>query len=403
MYLWIDNTAIHSSGKCLEKRANGENDIAGILQLATQLVFSEKVFLGNYPMSEVGEKTISLVERITSYGIPEDTFQFVDMEKHAFFEACKNAAERLAEDLIYEFSNEDIVDKNQAKSAMPNLAQTQIELEEKTHKYLVEGLSDEERNDISGAMIQLGEDGASIYMLVASDSLWKTIRNLISNGGWTDKHTSRLLVFTRYYINEQLSLLSREKCAGVLEYAPSVTRSRMVSNRGQYVMNTLSRVVGDAAKALEPVLMGVPSISNALAICSKSCPEGILEEASKARSKAAPLRKYLNALIEKDYKKAETDKRNELHVIRKGINDLAQPLYQSLGLQKVSSIGDALELNFVGPFPVPSPKFIINWFKYIYNKRRIVVLSEFAKTLANQRVDPHYYKKLLKNSCISSL
>lgn len=126
---------------------------------------------------------------------------------------------------------------------------------------------------------------------------------------------------------------------------------------------------------------------------SKGSVKGLISEALRAREKATELRKALYCKLKCDTGHTECED-DDIHKLRKTISALSKLLQQDLGIEEQPKLLDAFEVQFVGLIPIPNFK---NWSNGTPSRRskNIAILSEFAKTLVNDKhSDPYVYRKL---------
>src|ERR1017187_137679 len=104
MKLFIDNTGLHAVGRCLEGEAKGEPDIAGLLQFATQLVFSHELFYSAFPGTGVASRSHEVSEQVSELGVSSDVLRLSPFDAVSYERTLLAAAERLADELKFAFT-----------------------------------------------------------------------------------------------------------------------------------------------------------------------------------------------------------------------------------------------------------------------------------------------------------
>ena len=397
MKLLLDHTSLHSVGRSIQHRATGEPDLAGLLQLATQLVFAEKIALSNVDSGGVISESRGILSKLRHYGVDESIFSFFGITQEEFQAASIRAAKKLAADLKFVLPNNRLAPEGLLPTAKPNLDSKLQQHEDRVHKVVLSG-SENSREDLLHESLDPEYLGSAAYMLTKSDDLWSSVQQIVSMGNWGKKETEHLGVYLRFYLNEQLAGIIGKGKGTSYEYAPAVSRSRIVNKYSAYVINKLSESVGEAAKALEPVLLGAPSVSSALVLRSKGDPLGLISEALNAREKAKNLRELLSKSIQ--YQKTNDDGVIvDIHEQRQTIAMLSKTLRQDLGIEERPRLRDAFELQFLGLVPIPSVNRLIDWFVFKKNQKSIAILSEFAKSLVDFKGEDQFaYQKLEANA-----
>lgn len=396
MELLVDHTSLHAVGRCLTKKAVGEPDLAGLLQFATQLVFADAIILSNIDSGGVINASRDIASILNSEGVGTNILILTRLSKKSFCLASTQAADKLAEDLQYVFPNNELVPEGLFSVAKPNLNKKLMQHENKFYETILAG-EESARRELLDESLNNDYIGSAAYMVTNSDSLWSAVRSFVEKGNWNQVENDRLNVFLRYYLNTQLAELVTTVRGTYTEYSPSVARARITNNINTYMIYKLSEVVGNAAKQLEPVLLGAPSVAGALVLRSKGDPRALLTEALEAREKAVELRKALSQKMRYEITK-EGFKKRDIHEIRKIITTLSNTLRQDLGIVEKPKLSDALEMQFIGLVPIPNVKKLINWFTFKKSQKSISVLSEFAKTLVDYQTYDQLALNKLKNN-----
>lgn len=399
MKLLSDYTFLHSVGRCIRHQADGEPDLAGLLQFATQLVFAETIAFSKVDGSEIISENHDILLALRESGIDETVLSFAKLTRDDFCASSIHAAELLATDLQFVLPNNQLAPHSLLPTARPNLGSKIMQYENRIHEVLLSG-SDESRHELIKESLLPAYLGSAMYML-QSDNLWNSIQQIVAKGNWSKMETEYLSMYLRYYLNCQLACKTGQNENVSCEYAPSVSRSRLIDTYSSYVITRLSESVGQAAKALEPVSLGAPSIAEALVLKSKGDPVGLISEALSAREKAKELRGLLRSIY--DRRTGDEYTSVPINEIRETILTLSKTLRQDLGIEERPEWRHALEFQFVGFVPIPSIKKDINklidWIVFKKNQKMVTVLSEFAKTLANCTAgrDRFAYQKLEAN------
>lgn len=390
MQFLLDNTGIHGAGRCFERSGKGEADLAGLLQLATQLVFCERLYVSAFESPEVEQRTNHVREFLISRGMDPHILEPISFDIDAYSTACQTAANLCAEDLAYALPQRIGDNLSIMKFFAPDLDVRRVISKE--HDLLAKIINDEEVHT-EADLLRHKAAHAVIYMLTKSPTLQSRIRAIKAKGDWTVIDTATLSVVLRTKLNEELARTASSADNSIV-YAPAIPRARLVAKQGDYLIAKLSELVGEVAKELERRAIKAPSIADALARKSKGDPIGLLDEALVARDKARDLRDYL------EKETAKTDQiGNKRHRERTAILDLKEPLQQYLGTKERPTLFDAFEASFLGFVPIPNPVKIKKWMNFQRRKKAIVLLGEFALVLVDDRVDRFYYDKLWTATC----
>jgi hypothetical protein len=397
MKLFLDNTGLHSIGRCLDGDAKDELDIAGLLQFATQLVFSDELFYATFCSTEVAARSQNVSKQVSKLGVSSDVLCLSPFDAVSYERAVLAAAERLAGDLKFAFART-TTESVLIATGLPDLNPLEDRHYDRLHRALKSG-TDGSRSELSaeGADIQLVGSGARLVAI--SDNHWIEASRLAQNKSWKKADTAKLLVMMRCYLNQELATLLSQSERDDVDYSPSVARARIIQAQDAYVLGKLSEIIGLAAHKLDGIKLEAPPVALALALKAKGDPKGLIAEALIAREKAAELRRYLRKVVKAARKETSADsealKRDAtIHRLRNAVKELATLLEQDLGITPRVGLRDALEANMVGPVPIPPPRKMLEWVLHKWNRPRITILSEFAKTLANPTSDKFALQKL---------
>jgi hypothetical protein len=399
MKLFLDNTGLHSVGRCLDGEAKGEPDVAGLLQFATQLVFSDELFYTAFDKTAVAVRSRNVSEQVSELGVTSDLLRlsrFDGTGYELYDRAVLAAGQRVAVDL-FPFSDTTTNSELIATSA-PDLSPTEQQHYDNLHRAIKSG-DERLRSELSaeGNDEQLIASGARLIAI--SDNLWIRASQLAQDESWDTASTAKLVVMMRSYLNQELAaLLSRTESVGV-DYSPSVARARIIEVQDAYVLRKLPEIIGHAAHELGRIKLEAPPVALALALRAKGDPKGVIAEALIAREKATELRLHLRDIVD-TARKATSGQREDLksdvkiHRLRNAIRELASLLQQDLGITPRGGVLDAFEGLALGPVPIPTPAKVVEWIKWKRKLPRITILSEFAKTLANPTRDTLALRKL---------
>ena len=104
MRSWIDNTGLHAAGLSLRGLARGKVDADGLLQLATLLVFSDRLFVCGFESEPVAKTSSHIRDELIGIGVPEGVLQVRHDTEFSYAEACRDAAEYAADEINYLFA-----------------------------------------------------------------------------------------------------------------------------------------------------------------------------------------------------------------------------------------------------------------------------------------------------------
>ena len=172
MRILIDNTGVHSVGRCLEKTAKGEVDVLGSLQFAKQLIFCDTLLIGSYEHGEVTERTNRVFDVLLSIGIEHNTIERVNITEQDWVIGCLKTASDFADD-IESLLPTDVGD---LLATAPDFADKSVIPDGHIHELISQDRSDSELSERSSKALKQRASGMVEYSLTASPVLWNAIR-----------------------------------------------------------------------------------------------------------------------------------------------------------------------------------------------------------------------------------
>lgn len=390
MKLWIDNTGLHSAGVCLEGRANLEHDydVRGLLQLATLVVYGNEVSLNGFENKLIASRSREIVEQLQAIGITEDIVSINPVTEIEYALACKTTAESIAPELFEGFNPNEF---QLIGGGPPDLPRGFRDRQVRCLALANEPEGSTKLQEVEESALSDKAIGAVEYMLACSPALREAVaRIMVTYPNWSDTHSYQLNIFLRYHLNNALGDQYFSK------YAPAIPRAELVSQRSQYIIETLGNTLDKTVADLRGEPLGVPSILAALLQRSKGEPRAVLKVAREFRERSKPLRDALGTLAEK-YSDDTPESRFE---IQRQMKEMGQQLRRDVGLETSSTLRDALEIRLIIGIPVPvvSAKEIVKWVHAKMQSRRIAVLTELVKASAYSDLSTTLYEKLRDRS-----
>jgi hypothetical protein len=372
MQTWIDNTGLHSAGLCLDGRANASHDldVRGLLQLATLLVFSNRIELCEFGRDPVNDRSREIAESLVSIGVAREALSVVTISEGDYARACNAAAEAVAAELEGPWtSNEATLLGLEAPDVPKGPLEGQI-------RFMELALTADQTTlvEVRESALRGEPPEALDFMAAASVGLREVIRRLVkATPSWSPQDSYQLGVVLRYHLNEALAQATNSR------YAPAVGRGRVVERRSAYALELLGDAVTRVAGELRGAPLGISSTSSALLARSRGEPAAIVSEALELRQRSKPLR---DALLR--WSQTFDDSPSGRFELRKEINELAGQLRREVGLQEPTRLYEAIELKFVLGVPIISisSKAAIGWLEERLKHRHVAVLTDLVKDAA---------------------
>jgi len=456
MKLWIDNTGLDSVRRCLAGHARGEFDVRGLLQLATLLVFGDKLSVNGFEMDRVAKRAKWTKTQLEKIGLDPQTLEITHPDPKKYRTACDVAARHCAMDLkLSAFDPSELVDHGQQELIALNTEElapfgdNELIFASKNmllraivrpliglntqDQYVLKGVDLEPRAAANSAFnslivskeeeltkdrlqgmrehaLEMKATGAIAYMFAASRKLRDAVRNLKDFDPQSAAHVYRLNGFLRYYLNVALAGTYRQ-------YTPAVLRAQLVKQQEYRLVDRLSNQIDVITSIRRGSRFRSPSLTTVLVSRSKGDPEALIREALELRTETNELRSWLSHRMkakwfgwpsseDPDYSDKEVQKKGE-ELVRK-LSDLVK---QDLGLgpKEAPKLVDCIIPTIVGgilPVPLGKPEVTLGigviafgkWAKYRWDRRKIVILTEISREAALPTKHPHY-ELLVKTCC----
>ena len=203
MNLWLDNTGLQAAGQCLMHRAKTDYDVRGLLQLATFIIYADKLELNGFEHIPIASRSRQIRDEILSFGLESSALAIKDVTSDAYGLACETTAIYVASELPHRFHpDEHELIGAEPPNLTPGITQRQ---------FLFVKLADlsDSSDELTKTRESALEDkavGAVEYMLAICPELRAAIVRMIrDHGNWTDSHSYQLNVFLRYHLNDALA------------------------------------------------------------------------------------------------------------------------------------------------------------------------------------------------------
>lgn len=385
MRLWIDNTGLHGAGRCLVGEAKTHYDVKGLLQLATLLVFAERIELNSFEPSEITATSKRFRSLIVDAGVEKNDLIIRETPKESYERACRAAAEFASEELAYRFSPDERLILGVPQENIPRGAQFRAEYTEE----LARETNAATLESVRQSALESRAGGAIEFMLATSADLRTTVVELMNSyGEWSPGHTFQVESMLRAYLNENLAEQAGDT------YAPAVHRADVIFHQNQWILDKLSEEIDPVVEELRGEPLGIPSVIAALIDQSKGDPRGLLSEALKLRRKTGQLRSALSQL----QAAAARGDGAARHKVQKEVKDLARGVRMDLGLE---SLWDAIKWEVTLGRPKLSGPLsaLLDWTRLRYQKGKRVALTDAARNAAFSQVDEIMLRRLFDRSC----
>jgi len=386
MKTFIANTGLHSAGRCLESKALGLVDVKGLLQLGTELVFSEEILVSGFEYDTIKQRSRLIRHKLRRIGVPSDTLQIRSFRAYRYAKACRDAAITFASEFEYVFPPA-VHLSPVLQAARPDMLPEEFKFIKQLHGLILEDCTgDDIKRAADPALV--GRARSSIaYMLATCPMLLQKVRDFAHSEGWSEETTWELVAALRYYANQKLGSIKGSM------YTPAVARAELVRSCSDLLSERLSTIVTEAACRLQPRSLRIPGVAGALLIRSKGDPKAVVEEALSLRDKACELRNYLTEKLH-DFEPEYSGWHHELNV---QISELARALDEELHPERRPHWTNAIQLHVGPPFLSLQIAELSKWREFMKLRKRITVLTEVSMILAYDNTERAVLQQLLKN------
>ncbi len=390
MNRFLDNTGFHAVGRCLSRKGVGEIDVRGLLQFATELVFSERLVISGFEIPSIKECSEALRSiLVDDMGLEPEAINIAPYEAPEYGKACEEAGKTLFTDLRYlsrELLSPPQVPPEALKPYLPPENQT---LAEMIYNLVTKQWDQSKLQEIARDSLKPNGAGSVPYTLLKCPGMLEQVRTMAGDRNWSPKTCDNLIAAVRCHINAELA--KEKNCA----YSPAVARAELLRKANRTMVECLAMITVDAARSLLPRMQELPHIGDALIKNAKGDPKGVISEAITFRSRAAELRAYLAKRL-RAYQHGTDDWCDA--VSREGTR-LARALQVELNPDEGPRLRDAIQLQLLPPFFSIDPGSLDKWAEHRRVRRHVIVLAGMAKAIAFGSNKPHAFKKLVDECC----
>lgn len=183
MNIFLDNTGLHSVGRCLEGQGVGEVDIKGLLQFATELIFSQNISISSFETEDIQDRSELIKVALAGAGLASKTIRIKPYTSLEYAEACERAADRFSEDFKYIFPEVSLPIGMDPKALTVDL-RTNAHLDY-VHSLVKQEWGPHHLEEIASTALNDKATGSVAYILSNFPSLWKRVRRAAKMPEWT--------------------------------------------------------------------------------------------------------------------------------------------------------------------------------------------------------------------------
>lgn len=392
MRIWIDNTGLQSAESCVDGRASSEEDVRGLLQLATYLVYAKHISINGFEDQTIREYTERAVDRLYGFGLPHKDCVIEQVDRDTYARACRAAAFQAHPS----FRDAQSYKGGHFASVLAPKKLPRGEYEQQL-AFIELARADESRLlNVREEALDRQAVGAVDYMVAVS----RTLRKKLATLELTPQEAYRLSIYLRFRLNEALARIFDAT------YGPSVSRASLIDDHYTMLIKVLesetTQIADDFRQRFKKDALGVPATSAYLLKRSKGEPEAVLIEAIALRERTKALRDHLNSisqLIRKDDGETLFDATCAVHRLSDQVREI-------MGSNKQTGLIDGISLRAIlgddGAPPSVTPSAALNniknWFQERANRRRTVALTSVVKSAVMLDDEQGFYNQLTQRS-----
>lgn len=395
MYAFVDNTGIHAVGRCLDgisKRGEEDADVKGLLQFASLLVFCNRIYVSEFEEEGIRSRTSEIVANLNDIGVEKNLVQSVFQDARAFAALAPHIANNIADDISF------LHVPSSGYSLSPRLVTPDIRFPDDDFRqyagdFLRSMTEETVDDDVAKSFLSNRSGGGMHYLIYGSERLRNKLRESKEFFLSTGNHSASLVTHFRCRMNQHFAAHCSQSFFSNLNevwYIPSISRAHLIAEQTTFLLDKLNDIVGEAAMKLNQRPLPAPPVAAAIALRSKGEPIAVVQEALRSREKASDLRAHLAKVT---LKMCLWDGQTLLF---EELQELSRSVRQFLRIEKKPGIFGALTVDILGVSLGTTFDKIGEYFNSVKSANKAVVLGEFAKTIADFKIDPFIYKKLVK-------
>ena len=368
-----------------------DQHLRGFMQMATLLVFSDSIAFSGFEIEAVDRVGQQSRDAVISLGMRPESLRKRELTSAEYARACEDAACLAAGEWFSHFvrSNSEVLP---ASFDVPTGAQTVANVPASVKAGAFADASEQ-----NSFLVMQRASGVVEYMLRASPALQEAVaRTMSDTEGWGRLESYRLESFLRLILNDQLA----KQIDGT--YVPAVSRAEQLLHEGAVVADRAEHHLVEIMQHLKPYTPTVPKVSLELLRRAKGDPAGMINEALEMRRKTKPTRAYLRDRIIQLRRNPTAPDPNPKEKI-----EFERQARVQLGLERETRIIDvlgvridqaALEILQVTGLPPVSLHGgkLVDWFKERLWRRRLLVLTELARTPSYSDTDEAHLRTFVE-------
>lgn len=377
--LMIDNTGLHSFGRCLDKNVTNLNvDLLDFFNLIVEIIFSDNIYISSFEKNNIYERTqyyISVLENTLS---DSSHIQIKYLGDECFDDAVNNTICKIKTDIDYFWPSNEL----NLSAGWSEIGKPANEYIDEFHKFITKTISCSRVREEQDKVRYKRSLDASKHLLLCDEELLLLVQHKIKqDDSWSNNKSGQLDIILRHLLNEEISSFHNSY------YAPAIKRSILLRERNAYIIDVLQKLSIerhlnqellqnlDLKKALFGTVR-LPAIINYLIDLSKGNPVDLLYIAIELKEKVIPIKKVLS----KHIKNINSNDRSLMLKSEYELNDLSKIIMaEALSLKKEIGFADLLDFTLMPPFVSLNLRKLIDYINYYSYTKKICVLTEISK------------------------
>ncbi|WP_455496645.1 hypothetical protein [Coprobacter sp.] len=287
MNLLIEHNAFQCIGKCLDGKAQNNDDIDDFLQICIQQIFCDQLQLSNFVPDYVKNNSTQIIDKVSSYGF-DNISVLNDRTTYLYDEVCNKVSEELLN--IINWTLDSSKTAQNPLQYLPHLSNDILAVVTN----ITNAIKENNINLLKGELLDISLkdklDGAFVDIITRNEELLFHIMKFQKQNGWNENLTLKLISDSRVLQN---SITAQSKH---LLYSASIKRAKEEAFINQRIYQAISQIIekSNELQINQGPAIKLPSMREYLINKSKGNPQRLLDETIRLRELFNPVREYIN-------------------------------------------------------------------------------------------------------------
>ncbi len=348
--LLLDNTGLHSAARCLDGSNLQNDDLLGLLNFASQIVFSDSIRLSTYESTGVSERTDEILDFLTKFekNTQEPVISKLERPSSYYHQCAKKVADDLADELAVgmSFDSASLFKTSILQSAPERISAitNQTNMLKRFRSLNAKG-----RETLIAKTRETKAGEIPVYAALKSHKLFEQVCEFQKNNHWNVAHTFFLSHVVRYRLYQEIASQCDNHTQIEPVYSPSYSRGIIMKtlnneNPPLNLPNEISNELDKLRTSLIGSSLGINSIAVALITSSKGDPKGIIEKAFELNIETKFLRNELRALIPTENYRGKSTTLTTRRIITSTVKEFNEYLGRKLSIKESPDTLEAIKL-----------------------------------------------------------